>query len=214
MRDDAATATTVLIVAHVRFYRDGLAAAVRDENGFVVVASIADVDAAPSAARELRPSVALLDLAPHGGPRTVRELRAAHDALKVIVLAIDEQEDCVLPLVEAGAAGYVTHEASLAELFSVVRSAVRGEALCSPRIVASLARRLTQMADQRPVRAELGELTVRERQIARLLDEGLSNKEIAIQLCIEVATVKNHVHNILEKLHVHRRGEAAARLRV
>ena len=144
----------------------------------------------------------------------MRELRAAHDALKVIVLAIDEQEDCVLPLVEAGAAGYVTHEASLAELFSVVRSAVRGEALCSPRIVASLARRLTQMADQRPVRAELGELTVRERQIARLLDEGLSNKEIAIQLCIEVATVKNHVHNILEKLHVHRRGEAAARLRV
>jgi two-component system nitrate/nitrite response regulator NarL len=215
MHDDAAaTVTTVLIVAHVRFYRDGLAAAVRDESGFVVVASIADVDAAPIAARELRPSVALLDLAPHGGPRTVRELRAAHDGLKVIVLAIDEQEDCVLPLVEAGAAGYVTHEASLAELFAIVRSAVRGEALCSPRIVASLARRLTQMADQRPVlRPELGELTARERQIGRLLDEGLSNKEIALQLCIEVATVKNHVHNILEKLHVHRRGEAAARLR-
>ena len=70
------------------------------------------------------------------------------------------------------------------------------------------------MADQRPVRAELGELTVRERQIARLLDEGLSNKEIAIQLCIEVATVKNHVHNILEKLNVQRRAEAVTAARV
>jgi two-component system nitrate/nitrite response regulator NarL len=212
--DGAATRTTVLVVAHVRFYRDGLAAAFRDDSGFAVVASIADIDAAPAAARALRPAVALVDLGPHGGPRSVRELRAAHGTLKVIVLAIEEQEDRVLPLVEAGAVGYVTHEASLAELFATVRCAVRGETLCSPRIVASLARRLTQIADQRPVRPQLGELTVRERQIARLLDEGLSNKEIAIQLCIEVATVKNHVHNILEKLHVHRRGEAAARLRI
>jgi len=90
---------------------------------------------------------------------------------------------------------------------------VRGEAVCSPRVAGALLRRIAALAtDGRSDRVP-AHLTKREREIMGLIDEGLSNKEIAKRLRIEVATVKNHVHNILEKLQVHRRGEAAARVR-
>ena len=119
----------------------------------------------------------------------------------------------MVPLVEAGAAGYLTRDASLRDLFAALSSAVRDEVLCSPRIVASLARRLARLAEQHATRPTPASLTAREAEVVGLLDAGLSNKEIATRLCIELPTVKNHVHHILEKLHVNRRGEAAARLR-
>ena len=86
--------------------------------------------------------------------------------------------------------------------------------LCSPRLVAIMFRQLAVLAG--PVRhdADAAQLTGREREIVQFIDEGLSNKEIARLLSIEVSTVKNHVHNILDKLQVTRRGEAAARLRI
>jgi DNA-binding NarL/FixJ family response regulator len=99
-------------------------------------------------------------------------------------------------------------------LVATLESATRGEALFSPRMAASLLRRVAALAATQPSPSAQVRLTPRERDIMRLLDEGLSNKEIAQRLGIEVATVKNHVHNILEKLQVHRRGEAAAWSRV
>jgi two-component system, NarL family, nitrate/nitrite response regulator NarL len=211
-RDEAAP-VRVAIVAGIRLYRDGLADALRREPGFDVVATGADLGTAPDIVREAHPDVALLDLAYEGGPATVRGVRAADPDARVVVLGIDEDEEHVLPLVEAGAAGYVTREATLADLFAAVGSAVRNEALCSPRMVASLARRLAGLAEQRALRPTPAALTARESEILALVDQGLSNKEIATRLCIELPTVKNHVHHILEKLHVRRRGEAAARAR-
>src|SRR2546421_13075479 len=130
-------------------------------------------------------------------------------------LSVREGEDHgdVLASAEAGAIAYVPREASLEDLVAVIECAVRGEAVCSPRVAGALLRRIAVLAtdgrsDRVPAR-----LTKREREIMGLIDEGLSNKEIAKRLRIEVATVKNHVHNILEKLQVHRRGEAAARVR-
>jgi two-component system nitrate/nitrite response regulator NarL len=97
----------------------------------------------------------------------------------------------------------------------VVRSVTRGETLCSPRIAATLFRRVAALAADRRVGDErtLRRLTRRERQIVDLIADGLSNKEIAHRLQIEFATVKNHVHNILEKLQVTRRADAVAALR-
>jgi len=95
----------------------------------------------------------------------------------------------------------------------VVSAAVRGELPCSPRIAGGLLRRVTALAAERWSREEPYRLTAREAEIAQLIERGLSNKEIARTLCIEVSTAKNHVHSILEKLHVHRRVEAAALLR-
>src|SRR5881296_1366294 len=89
----------------------------------------------------------------------------------------------------------------------------RGVAICSPRVAACLLRRVAALAAGHGGDLPRAQLTNREREIVRLIDNGLSNKEIARALGIEVATVKNHVHNILEKLQVHRRGEAAARVR-
>jgi two-component system, NarL family, nitrate/nitrite response regulator NarL len=85
--------------------------------------------------------------------------------------------------------------------------------VCSPQIAASLIRRVRTLSCERPAPSDVPPLTARQWEILDLIDEGLSNKEIAGRLCIEVPTVKNHIHNILDKLQVRRRSEAAARVR-
>jgi DNA-binding NarL/FixJ family response regulator len=124
-------------------------------------------------------------------------------------------EHRILACAEAGASGYVPHDASLEELLTVVQAVAQGELLCSPRMAASLFRRLAALASAGTGRDHqvVGTLTDREREITLLLERQLSNKDIARTLHIEVATVKNHVHNILHKLGVATRTEAAARLR-
>lgn len=132
----------------------------------------------------------------------------AHPDIRVVALAIDSTDE-VVAVVEAGVSGYVPKEASLTELVSTIQSVSCGEMPCSPSVAAGLCRRLADLAprqDQAPQRR----LTVRERQVLALVGEDLSNKEIARRLCIEVTTVKNHVHNLLEKLQVHRRRDAIA----
>ena len=131
----------------------------------------------------------------------------------MVALGVADADDHVLGCAEAGVAGYVPRDASLDDLVAVIESAFRGEAICSPRIAGSLLRRIATLAAGQNGTMPLAHLTGREREIVRLIDRGLSNKEIARDLGIEVATVKNHVHNILEKLQVRRRGEAAARMR-
>ena len=111
-------------------------------------------------------------------------------------------------------AGYVGRGDSLEDLVAAVESAARGELHCSPKIAGSLVRRVAILAAGRAVVSLQGRLTSREREIARFLEKGLSNKEIATALCIEVATVKNHVHNLLEKLNVHRRTHVAGAVRL
>ena len=114
---------------------------------------------------------------------------------------------------EAGVAGFVTRDQSLADAVGVVESVTCGESACSPRTAAALLRRVAVLSGQRkPPEPPVG-LTLRERQIAGLIARGRSNKEIARELSIEVSTVKNHVHHMLEKLGVAGRAEAAARVR-
>jgi DNA-binding NarL/FixJ family response regulator len=114
----------------------------------------------------------------------------------------------VLACAEAGVTAFVDSNGTVHELVGAVESALRGELLCSPRITALLCDRLASLAGTRNEMTE--PLTRREREIAALIAEGLSNKEIASDLRIGPATVKNHVHNILEKLKVRRRAAVAA----
>ena len=206
-------AIRVALVIGVRLYRDGVGAAFRRVPSFDLIATGSSVAEAPELVREHRAHVALLDVDQHDGPSIVRAVRAARPGVRVVVLGIEERAEDVIPLLEAGAAGYVTREASLDELLNVVRSAAQGETLCSPTVVASLAGRLADLAERRHAEQGPDDLTAREREVVGLIDEGLSNKQIARRLCIEVATVKNHVHHILVKLQVERRGAAAAVLR-
>jgi DNA-binding NarL/FixJ family response regulator len=122
-------------------------------------------------------------------------------------------EDQVVACAEAGIAGYVDRDASLRDLVATVRSVARGELLCSPRIAARLMRRVAELADQPRPPQTPAHLTRREREVVALIDEGLSNKEIAQRLNIELPTVKHHVHNVIEKLGVRSRLQAAAHVR-
>jgi DNA-binding NarL/FixJ family response regulator len=163
--------------------------------------------------RELRPSVILLDTTFSGSMDLLRAVVREVPDSYTVALALGETESEIIDWAEAGVSGYVTRDASIAELVMVIERVTRGEVLCSPRVAGSLFRRVSALASEGRTTSPPARLTAREWEIVELINEGLSNKEIAARLVIELATVKNHVHNILAKLNVARRGEAAARLR-
>ena len=205
--------TRVLVVGEIRLYRDGLADMLRAEPAIEVVATAAGADEAVRAMRELAPDVVLLDMAIPDNMWLVRALVEAVPGTRVVALAVPEIEREVLACAEAGVAGYVTRDGSIEDVVAAVESAARGEVVVSPRMAATLFQRVATLALERsPVNIE-SRLTTRELEILDLIDQGLSNKEIARRLTIELSTVKNHVHNILDKLNVTRRAEAAARAR-
>jgi two-component system, NarL family, nitrate/nitrite response regulator NarL len=203
----------VLIVAEPRVYRDGLSLLLRDQCHIEVVGSTPDHTAALAQAAELRPDVVLVDMTLDGAQTFLRSVIGAAPDCKAVALGNANGDDKVVACFEAGAAAYLPPEGSLSDLRDCITSASRGEIFCSPRVTAQLARRVAQLAAELHAEQPLPALTVREAQILELIDQGLSNKEIGHRLCIELPTVKHHVHNILEKLQVTRRGEAAARAR-
>ena len=144
-------------------------------------------------------------------------LRAAISSIKRIVIGVPDSDEDILSCIEVeGAAGYLVMDASLDDLLQNIRAVMRGESLCSPRIAGLAFGRMSALARENEVKANSNYdtcLTRREAEIVRLIDEGLSNKEIANRLHIEVSTVKNHVHNILDKLHLHNRYSAAKYLK-
>jgi DNA-binding NarL/FixJ family response regulator len=207
-------APRIVIVADVRLYRDGLSEGLRGSGSIDVVGSAASFEHAVDVARRERPDVVLLDMYPAWSLALTRRLRRGPRGPAVVALAVPESESAVVAFAEAGVAGFVPRGASLVELVEIVSIVWRGGAACSPRVAASLLRRIVAQAGDGPAApVPPVRLTSRESEVLALLEEGLSNKEIAARLYIEVATVKNHVHNVLGKLGVHRRTEAAARFR-
>jgi two-component system, NarL family, nitrate/nitrite response regulator NarL len=207
----------VLIVTPVKLYRDGIAYFLRASEQIEVLGTAQESETTIRLALELRPDVILLDMGLDDSRESARALRAAVPHAAILALAVPESERHVLGCAEAGICGYVPREGSLEELLGAIISAANGEAVCSPRIAGSLFRRVAALATPHPTaaRAPVAEpvLTSRQSQVIALLDEGLSNKQIASRLCIEVPTVKNHVHSILEKLGASSRAEAAAHAR-
>ncbi|HYZ77536.1 MAG TPA: response regulator transcription factor [Gaiellaceae bacterium] len=198
----------VLLVADVRLHRDGVSALLREDGRVRVAATASPSDRVP---RGGGLDVVVLDAATENRVELAR--RWAVDSRPVVAIGIPEEEKDLIALAEAGVLGFVEREATVDELVASVESAARGEASCPPRVATTLLRRLTFLTAP-PAPSGSPALTARERQIVDLIADGLSNKEIAQRLYIEVATVKNHVHNILEKLQVSKRGEAAAQLRL
>ena len=203
----------VVIVSGIRLYRDGLVHVMEREPRVSVAGafeSVAGAIAAPRADHD--PHVLLLDIAPPGALRDIALARESLPQTKVVALSVGRADTDVIACAEAGIAGYVFRDASLEELFATVESAARGELRVSPETAAVLLRRVANLAQGLDPSIP-SSVTPREREIVELIDRGLSNKQIAAHLCIEVATVKNHVHNVLEKLGARNRGEAAARWR-
>lgn len=135
-------------------------------------------------------------------------------SVKILVLGITESRESILNYVEAGAAGYVLRESSLDDLLTTIRAVHKGQALISPKIAATLMRRVSEFAQAfTRMGVSLPEslnLTQREFEVLEMLDQNLTNPEIAERLVIEIGTVKNHVHSILNKLGVGSREEAAS----
>ena len=203
----------VIVAGDIRLYRDGVATYLHQPPRFEVVGAVGSREEVRDRVRALRPDVLVLDMAMRDALETARDLAELAPEVKVVALTVPEVERAVIACAEAGVAGYLRREGSLDDLVATIERAVRGETVVPPRIAAGLFRRMAALAAQRRNDDALVELTAREREVVLLLDGGLSNKQIAARLQIELATVKNHVHNILEKLHVSRRGEIAARLR-
>jgi DNA-binding NarL/FixJ family response regulator len=116
----------------------------------------------------------------------------------------------IMACIEAGAAGYVLKEATIDYLVETIRAVYQGESFCSPRLAASLFSRIAELVSERRPAIAPGaiKLTAREVEIIKEIAEGLSNQEIAQRLSIQPQTVKNHIHNILDKLQLHNRLEA------
>jgi two-component system nitrate/nitrite response regulator NarL len=200
------------IVSSVRLYRDGLSDALANEESLEIVGAAGGLADACNLVARQHPDLTLVDVASPPGLELVRVLATRHTT-RVVALAAPDHDEDLLRCVEAGLAGYVTREASLAELVSMLRLAHQGQAVCSPRMAGMLLERVAALAAGASRDRQAGTLTPRERQIVALISDGLSNKEIGGRLCIELGTVKNHVHNILEKLEVTKRTEAVARAR-
>ena len=213
----------VYLISSMTLHREGLAEVLARRDGIELVGTSADPNALPLdviAARGAERTIIILDA---GGldvtevaPRLARASRA-----RVLAINVPVRERDVIACAEAGVACCLTTEASIDDLVAAIGSVSRGEAPCSPWTAAVLTRRVAALARERHAPARVvpvpatttARLTVRELQVVELVDQGLSNKEIARQLCIELPTVKNHVHRILEKLGVRRRADAAALIR-
>jgi DNA-binding NarL/FixJ family response regulator len=179
----------------------------------VVLCSVDTSSAAIEHAVALAPDAIILDLLAACSLELAKSLSVRLPAAKIVAFAVRDSDREVLACAEAGIAAFVPPEASQADLLAALEHALRGELYCSPRVAALLYRHVASRPPAPPPLSDARRLTRRELQILGLLEHGMSNKQIARSLRIGGATVKNHVHHILEKLHVHRRGEAAAWLR-
>jgi two-component system, NarL family, nitrate/nitrite response regulator NarL len=209
---EAAMMNRVLIASDVRLYRDGLELLLRDIETIVLVGSAATAADAAQAVRTVTPDIVLLDMSMSEAFSVAKHVARSSKEAKIVALAMPEVESDVLTCAEIGIAGYVSREGSLTDVVAAITAASHGEVRCSPKIAGLLFRRVAALSTERRGAGLHGNLTAREAQIVRLLQQGLSNKMISRSLGIELATVKNHVHSILAKLGVHRRAEAVSLL--
>jgi DNA-binding NarL/FixJ family response regulator len=205
--------TRVYLLAAVRLYREGLALALAATGRIDVVGDGADWAAAADEVAALAPEIVLLDMATRQNRRAVPEILALVPAPRLVAIARTDDAHELLEYAEAGVSGYVASSDSVETAVRAIESVARGELLTTPRVAAILLERVRVLAATAP-HAPTARLTPREREIADLLGCGHTNKAIAQHLGIEPATVKNHVHNILEKLQVRRRTDAALVLHV
>lgn len=202
----------LIIVADVRLYREGIHSSLSKLPQFSVLGAVGSAEEARKLAVHTAPDVVIVDMATRNSLAVVRTIRQDLPSAHIIGFGVDEVEGEVLACAEAGLSGYVTSDASLDELVAGIESACRGELRCTPKMAATLFRTLEHRRRDEVSQPKSVILTAREREVLRLVDEGLSNKEISARLSIEVSTVKNHVHNLLDKLQVTSRLQAAARL--
>jgi len=207
------TTETFLLVDDNILLRGSLAKLIGLWKKGVTIEEASDGEEALEKARRLHPAVILMDIRMPGcdGIEATRRIKAEFPQTKIIILTVSEDEEDLFDAIRSGAHGYLLKNIRPEELFAMLDGALRGEAVIAP----SMAQRIFQaFVSQAHRRAEIGdvqaELSPREIEVLELASEGVTNKDIADRLYISVGTVKNHIHNILEKLHLKNRAQIAA----
>jgi two-component system NarL family response regulator len=202
----------VLLADPHELFRRGVRLVLEDESDIEVVGESSDGLDAVDRIVELVPDLVLMDVRMPGvsGIEATRRVRSLVPSVKVAILTVSESDDDLFAAVRAGATGYLLKEVSIEELAEAVRAVARGHSLISPSMASrllgefnALSRRVEEQRGTAP------RLSDRELEVLRLVARGLSNKDIAAELVIAENTVKNHVRNILEKLQLRSRMEAA-----
>ena len=209
--DPSAEGVRVLLVDDHDLFRTGLRTLL-EEQGVNVVGEASVGEKAVELVKEEAPDVILMDLEMpgKGGVEATREITAAAPLTRVVVLTISDQDSDVMDAVVAGACGYLLKDASIQELLRGIQAASVGESLISPSIASKVLQRLRASSpDLQAAETLLAELSDREVQVLKLIANGKDNSEIARELFISAKTVKNHISNILLKLSISNRIQAA-----
>jgi two-component system, NarL family, response regulator LiaR len=188
--------------------REGLRALIGTEPGMEVAGEAADGNEAIAGIRRLQPDVVLLDLVMPGksGLEVIDDITQDNPQARILVLTSFADDDKVFPAIKAGALGYLLKDSLPQELLQAIRDVHRGEPSLDPAIALKLLRELRRPADEPPAPEAL---TERELKVLNLVSRGLSNQEIADALVISERTVRTHIGNILNKLHLANRTQAA-----
>jgi DNA-binding NarL/FixJ family response regulator len=202
----------VLLVDDHSLFRKGLAALLAKEKGFEVAGEAQDGIEAFAKAKELKPDLVLMDISmPRcDGVEATRRIREAFPSLKVVMLTILEEDKRLFEAIKAGAQGYMLKNVKPEALFQALRGVAAGEAAISRATASKIMNEFAEQARGGCAGAAIEELSERELGVLRLLTQGMTNKEIGHELHLAENTVKNHLKNILEKLQVENRVQAAA----
>lgn len=202
----------VIIASDVQLYSEGLSHLLCADGRVHATRAAGTADDAIRVALDGANDILLLDGSMAAALRVVETVRQESASFPIIIFSVPDNDDELLAFVEAGATAFLARSAPSRDLIEAIVSTL-DETAGSPRSSTQLVLRLARYA-RRPSPPEgTADLTRREREIADLLEAGFSNKEIAGRLAISVATVKNHVHRVLEKLHITRRGQAGHQMR-
>lgn len=203
----------ILIADDHAFVRESTRRILEQERDLEVVAEAGDGEEAVKLACELKPHVALLDVAMPklDGVEATKRIKASCPSVAVLVLSAYDDDPFVFGLLEAGAAGYLLKSVRGKEIVEAIRAVHAGESVLHPSVARKVLNRFAGSAGKRKKRKSPDMLTDREMEVLRMVTRGSSNKDIADKLCLSVRTVQGHLANIFDKLKVSSRTEAVVR---
>jgi DNA-binding NarL/FixJ family response regulator len=205
-------ALRVLIVDDHALFRRGLQMVLKQEDDIDVVGEAGDGHEAVGKSQELMPDVILMDvrMPRRSGIEATQQIKDLMPHVKILMLTISDEEADLYDAIKAGASGYLLKEISIDEVADAIRSVWQGQSRISPSMASKLLTEFAAMSKRADERQQLPapRLTDREMEVLKLVAQGLNNRDIAKELFISENTVKNHIRNILEKLHLHSRMEA------
>lgn len=201
----------VVVVDDHPLFRDGVVRSLQEHGDIAVLGDGGSTEEAISLVDLHLPDIICLDISmPGGGIEAAREIGRRYPAVRIVMLTVSEEDEDVLSALQAGARGYVLKGVGARELVELLRGIAEGASYVSPELAARVLTAMKQPAgDGRPIDDPIAALSNREEQILRLLTQGLSNKEIGRELDLQEKTVKHYMTNILQKLQVRNRVEAA-----